>query len=144
MLNILRLFLSIPLGLIVMGAFVWVVELIGHKYFPVGAEMEAATALMMKQDPSAREAMTAALPSVPLEAFVVLLVAWTAGGLTGGWIAARVTPILKVPAALSIGFLNALFVALNFWMLPHPSWMVIPGLALPIIASFIGGRAAKG
>lgn len=74
----------------------------------------------------------------------MLLVAWTVGRLTGGWIAARVTPILKVPAALSIGLLSAMFVALNFWMIPHPSWMFNPGLALPIIASFIGSRAAKG
>ena len=74
----------------------------------------------------------------------MLLVAWTVGRLTGGCGAARVTPILKAPAARSIGFLNALFVALNFWMIAHPSWMFNPGLALSIIASFIGGHAAKG
>ena len=30
---------------------IWVVELIQHKYFPVGAEMEPVTALLVKQDP---------------------------------------------------------------------------------------------
>jgi hypothetical protein len=30
---------------------IWLVELIEHKCFPVGAQMEAATALMVKQHP---------------------------------------------------------------------------------------------
>lgn len=139
----LRLFLSVPVGLVAMGVCVALVEFAGHQFFPAGPAMEAAMKLVMEQDPSAADAVTAALAKVPLMAFVVLLVGWTLGALVGGWTAARIAPLLKLPAAISIGLLDSLFVALNLWMIPHPSWIVIPGLALPLVASVIGGRAAK-
>lgn len=142
----LRLFLSIPVGLVLMGAVVWLAELLTHAVFPPSQELLDAMK-RLQADPTAgeaRAAVTAAFASMPAGSFLGLIVGWVAGAAAGAWIASRMSGILKRPVAVAIGVLSTVAVGSQLYFIPHPSWMIVPSLALPLLASIlIAWSAAK-
>lgn len=95
-------------------------------------------------DPSRPDAMTQLVAQLPTGALAMVLLAWVLGALAGGWVAARVArrgfPLL---AALAVaGFVMAGVVAMVV-SVPHPQWLTIGGLALPIPAAWLGAHLAR-
>jgi hypothetical protein len=136
----LRFALAFPIGLMVMFAVVSSVEFLGHQVAPPSPEMKAAIELHLKQDPGAAEAMRAALPTMPVLAFISVLLAWIAGAVGGTYAACRVAGAMQLPLGIAMGAMVALAALVNLLILPHPSWMWPAGLALPIAAGVLMGR----
>ena len=88
------------------------------------------------------QALAAHIAAAPLSAMLVVLVGWTLGAFVGGWIAARIARH-RLAAALVIGVLVVLGVAANSLMIPHPLWMTIAGIALPIPAAWLAASLAS-
>jgi len=80
------------------------------------------------------QALAAHIAAAPMSAMLVVLVGWTLGAFIGGWIAARIARH-PVAAALVIGILMVLGVVANSMLIPHPRWMTIAGVLLPIPAA---------
>ena len=134
---------AFPVGLLVMCAFVWLIEVIGQQLSPPSAEMRAAIALMLKGDPAAQQAMIDAAPTVTVANHLWVLGAWVTGAAAGAWAACRMAQRMQIPMALAIGILQALLAVTNMLFLPHPAWMWALGTALPLGAAVLVGRAMR-
>lgn len=88
-------------------------------------------------DPNALAAYIAAAPPA---AMALVLAGWTLGAFDGGLIAALISRRHKTGAALAIGVLVVLGVIANSLLIPHPLWMTVAGLALPIPAAWLASR----
>lgn len=80
------------------------------------------------------------IAQMPVGALGLVLAGWVVGaldaGLVAGMIARRRWP------AIVVGALVALGVAFVVLMVPHPAWMSIAGVLLPIPAALVGARLA--
>lgn len=95
-------------------------------------------------DPSKPDGMAQLVAQLPNGALAMVLLAWVLGAFAGGWVAARVArrgfPLLAALAV--VGFVLAGVVAMVV-SVPHPQWMTIGGLALPIPAAWLGALLAR-
>jgi hypothetical protein len=85
------------------------------------------------------EALALHIASAPLSAMLLVLAGWVGGAFLGAWVAARIARH-RHAAALVIGALVVLGVVANSVMIPHPLWMTIAGIALPIPAAWLAAR----
>ena len=145
--RILLAVLAALVGMSCMGLTVSLVEALGHAMFPPSAEMLAALDKLMAGDPSGREAVEAALPTMPFGAFASIVLAWVLGAVVGPGSACIIhgafTKSLTAPTCrrFGIGFavLNALACIANVVGFPSPAWMVAVGTVLPPVASLLVG-----
>jgi hypothetical protein len=83
------------------------------------------------------------IASQPLGALVIVVAAWTAGALAGGYVAARIAGFAPYVHAGVIGALDLLGIALMARMLPHPDWMLTAGPACVILATLTAAWLAQ-
>jgi hypothetical protein len=118
---------GIVAGTIVAFLVIWLIETAGHLLFPLPEDLDL-------RDP---EAVAGALPSIPLAAKFIVVLAWFAGALAGGCVAKRIGRRWWSP------WLIAAIVAFSgivvIMMIPHPVWMQISAVAAPLL----GGLAAS-
>lgn len=88
-------------------------------------------------DPASVAAFVATLP---VAALLLVLAGWVLGALIGGYVAARIARRLR--PALTVGIVIVVGVIANAVMIPHPLWMTIAGVLLPVPAAWIGARLA--
>lgn len=77
---------------------------------------------------------------VPLPAKISVLVAWALGSLTGGFVSAKLAGSSR--PARSVGIVMLAMIILNLMTIPHPLWMSIGGILVPLPAARIGARQA--
>ncbi len=129
----LRSVLAVVTGIIVGGLVIYLIEfVISPMIFPLPEGLDIT-------DPQALAAM---MTEIPFGAKVLVIVAWALGAMCGGWVAAKVTLENANPVGLIVGVFFLGSVLSNLVMIPHPIWMTVLGLVIPIPAAFIGARAA--
>jgi hypothetical protein len=74
------------------------------------------------------------------KALVVL--GWALASFLGGWVAARLSRQHRLVAALAIGVLIVIGVLFNAANIPHPLWMTVLGVLLPIPLAVVAARVA--
>lgn len=138
-------------GMSCMALVVSLVEALGHAAFPASPEMMAALEKLQAGDPTAREAMEAALPTMPAGSFAGIVVAWVLGAMVGPGCAAIVHGSLtRSLAPATCRRFGIVFAALmlasclaNLLAIPSPAWMVAAGTVLPPAAAlWVGFRMA--
>jgi MFS family permease len=72
------------------------------------------------------------------KALVVL--GWALASFLGGWVAARLSRQHRMVAALAIGVLIVIGVVFNTANIPHPLWMTVLGVLLPLPLAFAAAR----
>lgn len=87
------------------------------------------------------QALAAHIAAAPLSAMLVVLAGWALAAFLGGWVAARIARHRRV-AAILIGALVLAGVIANSTMIPHPLWMTIAGLVLPLPLAWLAARMA--
>lgn len=87
------------------------------------------------------QALAAHIQAAPAAAMALVVAGWTLGAFLGAWVAARIARH-KLGAALAIGALVLVGVIANSAMIPHPSWVTIAGIVLPIPMAWLGARLA--
>ena len=106
-----RSILAVLAGVIVGFLALGLVDYVGHLFYPLPAGLERDL-----------EGLKTYMASAPVGALLMVLLAWTWGTLSGGWVAAR---IAGRSHALHAGIVGALvilvFVIANMVMLPHPT-----------------------
>ncbi|MFP7722737.1 hypothetical protein [Lysobacter sp. A3-1-A15] len=90
-------------------------------------------------DPAALAAFINAAPPV---AMACVLAGYAVAALSGGWVAARIARAHPSTAAMVVGAMVLLGVILNYAMIPHPAWMLVGGLLLPLPMAWLGARLA--
>ena len=127
-----RSILAAILGVVVGGIVVGIVESIGHLVYPPPPGL----------DPMNVEAVKAAMANAPTGALLFVILAWAAGALAGGCLAAWMARRANTIHAMIVG---ALLMAAGIWTMltiPHPLWFWILGLAVFLPSAFAGARLA--
>lgn len=116
-------------GVLVAGITVGLVEAIGHMIFPPPADLDL-------NNPDDLERL---MSVIPLGAKIAVLVAWFIGALVGalvaGWIGKGPKPGWVVAAFMIVASV------VTTQMFPHPVWMVVGALVLPIVAKLLADRS---
>ena len=86
------------------------------------------------------ESVAAFVATLPASALLLVLSGWVLGGLVGGYVAASISR--KPRPALTVGVVIVVGVIANAVMIPHPMWMTIAGVLLPIPAAWLGAKLA--
>lgn len=114
------------------GTFViLLVEMIGQSLFP----------LPLGTNPNAPESLRAAMAEIPVAAFLAVLLAWSAGGFVGCWLARRIGET-RAPAITTMVVL-LLASVYNLITIPSPVWFWVLGLLAFPVFGLAGVRLAE-
>jgi hypothetical protein len=129
-----RSVLAVLAGAIVAAAVIAVVEAISSVVCPLPPGLDLHD----------HEAMRQHADQLPIGAFLLVLVAWAAGTLTGAWAAGLLAGRSPVAHGLVVGVLFLIAGLLTMLMIPHPRWMWVGGIVLPLACGYAGGRLVPG
>lgn len=87
------------------------------------------------------QALAAHIDAAPPHALLLVVLGWSLAAFLGGWVAARIARHRRV-AALIVGAFVVLIVIAKNVVAPHPQWMAIAGVVLPLPLSWLGARMA--
>ena len=119
-------------GIIAAFAVITLVQMIGHQVIPPPSGMNPA-------DPdSIREAMA----SLPIGAFLFVLLSYFLGAFTGSFVATWLGGVRVRTSAIVVGGLVFAATVANLVMIPHPIWFSVVALAGIPVAAFFGARLA--
>lgn len=124
----LKLVLSIVGGVAVAFAIVLATDALFHSVLSSGAA---------PSDMNDREAIRLYVANQPVGALATILAGWTLAAFTGAWIASRFAGHVQWPGWVVAG-LFFLSTAFNFFLVPHPVWMVVAGTVSIISAGWLG------
>lgn len=129
----LRSIAAVVAGFIAASVAMMIVEFLnGHVFYPgLG---KAAEGVMD------REVLRALLANAPVGALLVVLAGWVLGGMTGGWVASKLSS--RLGPALVVGALLTLAGVANNLMIPPPAWFWIASLVVLMPAAYAGARMA--
>lgn len=126
-----RLALACLAGILIAMLLIAGIQAIGHQLIPPPAGLAEAHG----------EALAALMASLPVEAYLVVLIAYFIGAEVGataaGLISARPVLAAAVVAAVLLGATAA-----NLLMLPHPVWMAVASVLAVTMGSVGGGFTA--
>lgn len=125
--------LSVVAGLIVHTIFVFLLEMIGHLIFPHPEGMENIMNLP-------KEEMQVMMDSLDVGSFIIMVVGWGLGAMLGAAVASKILPSYWKTSSFVIGVIVALMVLLMTFAIPHPTWVVVVGLIIPIPMAYVGGK----
>jgi len=127
-----RSVLAILAGLLSAFVVIALVEAIGVRFYPPQPGM----------DPRDPNSIRAAMANLPRGAMLCVLVAYAAGSVVGGWVAARFAPRAKLTHGMIVGALLLAAGVLNMSTIPHPGWFWASSIAIYLLGSWSGARAA--
>ena len=87
--------------------------------------------------------LAAFIQAAPPMAMAFVLGGWVLGAILGGWTAARISRRHPRIAALLVGAMVLAGVIANATMIPHPLWMTVAGVLLPLPAAWLGARLGR-
>ena len=132
---VVRAILGVVVGILVCGAVIASVQMIGMAVYPPPADI----------DWNDREALRQIIEQMPLGSMLFILASYTLGTFCGAWLAARIAghrPL--IPALIVAGFF-LLASVVNLYSLPgHPTWFMIANLALFVPVAWLASLLVPG
>jgi hypothetical protein len=122
---IVRAIVAVVAGVIAAFIVVALLEGLGHMIFPPPPGLDP-----MKPEDQAR-----LMSVIPLGAKIAVVIAWFFGSLAGAVVAAKIGE--KPLYAWVIGAIMIAMSVVTTSMFPHPVWMVIAAVVLPVVAAAI-------
>ncbi|UCF67386.1 MAG: hypothetical protein JSV80_16705 [Acidobacteriota bacterium] len=95
-------------------------------------------------DLSNPEQLASLIGELPVMALVFVVVAWILGAFGGALVAAPIARDARVSGALIVGGVMVLLVIANLLIIPHPIWMTIAGIVLPLPAAWLAAWLEPG
>ena len=126
-----RALVATLVGVVVSVIVVMFVEMAGHVIYPPPSDINLA-------DPADQARL---MEVIPTGAKIAVVVAWFLGSLAGAWVAFRMSP--SIWSGWAVG---ALMVAAGLWttqMFPHPTWMLVSAVVLPLIGVVLARELHK-
>lgn len=125
--------LAFVAGMGVSCFFVAVLEMLGHRLFPMPANINYKD----------KQQLSRVIKNLPLGAFLMVELAYVVGSMTGGFVVARFASTRHVELACGLGFLLTLFGLQNLLTIPHPRWFAVLSTATYIPLTFAGAKACS-
>ena len=120
---------AVILGLLLAFAIAFAVDAVNAKIYPPPPGVDLA-------DPESVKAMMAVMPRAAL---VVVLAGWFVSALLGTAVAARFARPAGWPP-LTVGILLLAAAVMNMYVIPHPVWFWVVGVATYPVATGLGAR----
>lgn len=133
MLSFLRSARAVFAGALVAFLVIAVCEMLSARLYPLPAGLDVHN----------REAMSNYVATLPLTAFLILLLSYGLGGLGGGFIAARLAPSAPPIHARAIAVFLVVASVVNLLSIEHPVWFWAANLVVVILLPPLGGRLAQ-
>lgn len=128
---VVRSILAVIVGMLVAFVVIGVIEAIGIKLYP---PPRGAT-------PTDRESLKALVASMPLAAKLCMLLAYAAGSVAGGWMAALLAPRAKRMHAMIVAALLFGAGLMNLMTIPHPAWFWVASSLIYWLGAWSGAQA---
>jgi hypothetical protein len=126
-----RTIAGILLGIVIAVATVFAIEQIVHLFAPAPPGFDM-------RDP---EQVRARVSSLPVTAFLLVLLGWVLGTALGSWAAVRISRTGMRWPGLAVGAAIVAATLYNVVTIPHPIWFAASALIAIPIASWVGARA---
>ena len=104
------------------------VQLLGHTIFPPPVTI----------DPSDPASIEAAMQLMPIAALLFVVAAWTLGCLIGSMTATLIAGPYYILPGMIVGLAILIVTAVNLYHIPHPLWMALAGLLIPLPVAWAG------
>ena len=127
-----RTILGMLVGVVVAIAVIAAVEALGHRWYPPPPGLDPT-------DPANEAAFAAFVAALPFGAKLVVLASWVLGTFVGALAAAKIARH-QTAAALLVALAVISGVIGMIMKVPHPSWLSVAGLLLPIPVSLAAVR----
>lgn len=129
----LRTLLAVVAGVVTALLLILALETAGLMIFPppAGQQLnnEADLALLVEMSSTGKK--------------IWVVFGWALASLIGGWVAARISRRHPRGAALAVATLIVIGVVMNAVAIPHPLWMNLLGVLLPVPMALLGARLAR-
>jgi hypothetical protein len=129
-LEMVRNILTVVAAFILGGIAVFSFEALGHRIYPIPEDL----------DTSNYEQLAAYVNAAPSGALAFVLIAQSAGSIVGGAVCGFFGRSNSMLLSLVYGILALGMASLNLILIPHPLWMIVASLALPIPLSMAAGK----
>lgn len=123
--------LAFVAGIGVSCFFIAVLEMLGHRMFPIPANVNYKD----------KEQLRSVIKNLPLGAFLMVELAYVVGSLAGGYVIARFASTRQAELACGLGALLTLFGFQNLLAIPHPRWFAILSTLTYIPLTYVGAKA---
>ncbi|RDX35347.1 hypothetical protein DZA37_00985 [Kangiella sp. HD9-110m-PIT-SAG06] len=125
--------LAVMVGVVVGGLAIYGIESINMVRFPwpenLSMEDEAAFAEYVS--------------SLPVDAFITVIIAHAVGSFISGFVCCRITPSKHLLFGTICGVLFLLAGIMNLIMIPHPLWFMIVDVLVFVPFAWLGAKLAK-
>ena len=126
-----KLFAAIA-GIIAAALVVGVIETLGHMMFPPPPDVDLS-------DP---DQLATLIDRLPLAALVFVVAAWLVGSFAGGVVATMIARRETIVPAMAVAAMMLFGALYSLLTIPHPLWMAIAGIALPLPFAWLGAIVA--
>lgn len=133
MLPAIHRFLAILLGMLAAFVVIVLVQSASGMMYPAPAGVNL-------EDPVALRAFTKTLP---VGAFLMVLLSYALGAFAGGWLAGWRAPTAWPMPPAGIALLLTLASVMNLRAIPHPGWFWVANLSLVIVLPFAGAALTR-
>lgn len=123
-----RLIIGVVVGVIVAGLIVFAVELLGHSIYPPPPGIDVTNPADLKR----------LMAVMPFEAKLFVVVGWFLGAIGGAFVANRIARSHR--AGWIVAVIVILLSTYSLVTIPHPIWMIITAVALPLLAAWIASQ----
>jgi hypothetical protein len=127
-----RSVLAVITGMLVAFVMIALVQIIGMRIYPPPPGF----------DPTHPDSLKAMMSQIPLAAKLFVLLAYAAGSVAGGWVAARFAPRGKMRHAMIVAALLFGAGLMNLMTIPHPAWFWITSSLIYWLGAWSGAQAA--
>ncbi|WP_158982196.1 hypothetical protein [Lysobacter panacisoli] len=127
-----RTILGMLVGVVVAVVVIAAVEVIGHGFYPPPAGLDPL-------DPANEAAFAAFVAAMPFMGKLIVLLAWVLGTFAGALAAAKIARH-QTAAALLVALVIVTLVITMITKIPHPTWLSIGGVLLPIPIALLAVR----
>ncbi len=124
--------LPVVAGVIAGGITVFIVESIGHLIWPPPEGIDIT-------DP---EGLAQLMEVIPTGALVFVVIAWISGALSGGFVAGKLAKDPSFLPGILTGAILMVFGVITMATVPHPIWMWIFGIVVPVPSAWYGSKLA--
>lgn len=128
----LRTILAVLVGLVAAMLLIFGLETLGMMMFPPPAGMPLETEADLTR--------LVAMSSTGKKAWVVF--GWAFASFVGGWLAALISRRHRRIAALAVAVFIVAGTLMNAMVIPHPMWMNVLGVLLPVPLALLGAQLA--
>ena len=115
-------------GLVVMLIVVASIQWLGHSVYPPPEGLDFRD----------KDAVAAAMASAPVGALGFVLLSYAVATFLAAGTAATISLRHKCAVAIVIGAVMLVLAAISLFALPHPAWMTIAGLLIPLPMALLG------